>query len=121
MIELWCIRFAEWLEPKDPTGSPAQPFPSRVEPIMCDDFKPLGPANRAASQGSSLGEIARALGVPVSSFFASGPDEAAQTQDSPPGAAALLELVQAYLLRATPAARSHFVARVQAMAEPRSG
>ncbi|MCJ2142334.1 hypothetical protein [Methylobacterium sp. E-066] len=81
---------------------------------MCDDSKPSGPETRTASFGSPLGEIARALGVPVSSFFASG----AETRDGhSPDAAALLDLVRSYLLRASPEARTRFVARVRAMAE----
>lgn len=84
---------------------------------MCGDSKPSGTKNRAASLGSSLGEIARALGVPVSRFFAADTDETISRDGHSPDVVALLNLVRAYLRQASPEARTHFVAQVRAMAE----
>lgn len=115
MIGWGCIPAAGRLERQDPAASPAQPVPSRVEPIMCDESKPSGAASRSPSPGSPLSEIAHALGVPVSSFFVS--DAAVPTEGDLPDATALLDLVRAYLLRVGPETRARFVARVAAMAE----
>ncbi|MHC2104169.1 MULTISPECIES: hypothetical protein [unclassified Methylobacterium] len=87
---------------------------------MCDDSKPSGTPNRIEPHGSSLGEIARVLGVPVSSFFASAPDAGTPGAHEDPAAAALLDLVRCYLLRASPEARRYFVARLRVMLDPAS-
>ena len=78
---------------------------------------PPGSADRAASPKTSLSEIARALDLPVSSFFAMGPDGAMPEAGDRPDVAALLELVRLHMLRASPEARRDFIARVRAMAE----
>lgn len=87
---------------------------------MCDDSKPSGTPNRIAPHGSSLGEIARVLGMPVSSFFASTPDAETPGAHEDPAAAALLDLVRCYLLRASPEARRYVVARVRALVDSAS-
>ncbi|MCJ2059884.1 hypothetical protein MKL09_25550 [Methylobacterium sp. J-048] len=84
---------------------------------MCDDSKPSGTPDRTTSPGSPLSAIARALGVPVSSFFGSGTDAAVPRDDDTQDVAILLDLVRAYLLGASPETRARFVARVAAMAE----
>jgi hypothetical protein len=84
---------------------------------MCDESKPSDATSRSASPGSSLSEIAHALGVPVSSFFVSDTDAAAAPEGDPQDVTALLDLVKAYLVRANAETRARFVARVVAMAE----
>lgn len=117
MIGSGGLRVAGRLERQAVAASPAQPNPSRAEPIMGDDSKPSRPENRATAFGSPLGEIARALGVPVSSFLASGTGAAGPMAGTDPDATVLLDLVRSYLLRVSPETRRRFVAHVQALAE----
>lgn len=86
---------------------------------MHDDPKPSMAVHRTASSARTLGRVADALGVPVSSFGDVAADVAADlgpTHDpSAPEEAAVLATVRSYLKRVSPAARDRFVAAVQTM------